>query len=199
VGAVERDEFLEAAWREIVSGRVEPKRFVFVDEMGTNTSLSPLYAWSRRGERAWSSVPRNRGQNTTLLSSMSLEGMGPSMAVVGSTTGEVFEVYIEKVLAPSLRGGQLVVMDNLSSHRGKRVRELIEARGCQLVYLPPYSPDLNPIEEAFSKIKGLIRKAEARTREALVEAMGAAISAITARDAHSFFKHCGYATPVQPL
>jgi len=199
MGAVERDEFLRAAWREIVSGKVEPKRFVFVDEMGTNTSLSPLYAWSRRGERAWCSVPRNRGQNTTLLSSMSLEGMGPSLAVAGSTTGEVFEVYIEKVLAPSLRRGQLVVMDNLSSHRGKRVRELIEARGCKLVYLPPYSPDLNPIEEAFSKIKGFIRKAEARTRETLVEAMGAAISAITARDAHSFFKHCGYATPVQSL
>jgi transposase len=199
VGAVERDEFLRAAWREIVSGRVEPKRFVFVDEMGTNTSLSPLYAWSRRGERAWCSVPRNRGPNTTLLSSMSLEGMGTSLAVVGSTTGEVFEVYIEKVLAPSLRRGQLVVMDNLSSHRGKRVRELIEARGCKLVYLPPYSPDLNPIEEAFSKIKGFIRKAEARTHETLVEAMGAAISAITARDAHSFFEHCGYATPVQSL
>ena len=107
-----------------------------------------------------------------MLSSMSLEGMGPSLAVVGSTTAEVFEVYIEKVLAPSLRGGQLVVVDNLSSHKGKRVRELIQATACKLVYLPPYSPDLNPIEEAFSKIKGFIRKAEARTREALVEAMG---------------------------
>jgi transposase len=134
-----------------------------------------------------------------LLSSMSLEGMGASLAVVGSTTAEVFEVYVEKVLAPSLRRGQLVVMDNLSSHRGKRVRELIEASGCELVYLPPYSPDLNPIEEAFSKIKDFIRKAEARTREALVEAMGAAISAVTARDARGFFEHCGYATPVQSL
>jgi transposase len=200
VGAVERDEFLRAAWREMVSGRVEPKRFVFVDEMGTNTSLSPLYGWSRRGERARCSVPRNRGPNTTLLSSMGLEGMGPSLAVVGSTTAEVFEVYVEKVLAPSLRRGQLVVMDNLSSHRGKRVRELIEASGCELVYLPPYySPDLNPIEEAFSKIKDFIRKAEARTREALVEAMGAAISAVTARDARGFSEHCGYATPVQSL
>ena len=103
------------------------------------------------------------------------------------------------MLAPSLHRGQLVVMDNLSSHKGKRVRELIEERGCELVYLPPYSPDLNPIEEAFSKIKGFIRKAEARTREALVEAMGAAISAVTARDVHGFFEHCGYATPVQSL
>ena len=131
---------------------------------------------------------------------MSLEGMGPSLAGVGSTTAKVFEVYVEKVLAPSLRRGQLVVMDNLSSHKGKRVRELIEERGCELVYLPPYSPDLNPIEEAFSKIKGFIRKAEARTREALVEAMGAAISpAVTARDVHGFFEHCGYVTPVQSL
>ena len=158
VGAVERDEFLRAAWREMVSGRVEPKRFVFVDEMGTNTSLSPLYAWSRRGERAWCSVPRNRGPNITLLSSMSLEGMGPSLAVVGSTTGEVFEVYIEKVLAPSLRRGQLVVMDNLSSHKGKRVRELIEGRGCELVYLPPYSPDLNPIEKLSARSRASYEK-----------------------------------------
>lgn len=199
MGALERDEWLRAAWRVMVSQKVDPRRFVFVDEMGTNTSLSPLYAWSRRGERARCSVPRNRGPNTTLLSSMSLEGMGSSLAVVGSTTAEVFEVYVQKVLAPSLRRGQLVVMDNLSSHKGERVRELIEERGCELLYLPPYSPDLNPIEEAFSKIKGLIRRAEARTREALVEAMGAAISAVTARDARGFFEHCGYATPVQSL
>jgi transposase len=203
MGALERDEWSRAAWRVMVSQKVAaPRRFVFVDEMGTNTSLSPLYAWSRRGERARCSVPPNRGPNTTLLSSMSLEGMGPSLAVVGSTTAEVFEVYVQKVLAPSLRRGQLVVMDNLSSHKGERVRELIEERGCELLYLlylPPYSPDLNPIEEAFSKIKGSIRKAEARTREALVEAMGAAISAVTARDARGFFEHCGYATPVQSL
>jgi transposase len=183
----------------MVSQKVDPQRFVFVDEMGTNTSLSPLYVWSRRGERAWCSVPHNRGPNTTLLSSMSIEGMGPSVAVVGSTTAEVFEVYVEKVLARSLRRGQLVVMDNLSSHKGERVRELIEEKGAEVLFLPPYSPDLNPIEEAFSKIKGFIRKAEARTREALVDAMGAAISAITARDARGFFEHCGYVAPAQSL
>jgi transposase len=125
--------------------------------------------------------------------------MGPSLATVGSTTAEVFEVYIEKVLAPSLRRGQLVVMDNLSSHKGKRVRKLVEARGCELVYLPPYSPDLNPTEEAFSKTKGFTRNAEARTHEALVEATGAAVSAVTARDARGFFEHCGYATPFRSL
>ena len=128
----------------------------------------------------------------TLLSGMSLRGMEPSLAVEGPTTREVFEAYLEQVLGPTLRKGQVVVMDNLSSHKGPRVRQLIEERGCKLMYLPPYSPDFNPIEEAFSKIKGLLRKAEARTREALVEAMGKAISAITPRDAEGFFEHRGY-------
>jgi transposase len=108
----------------------------------------------------------------TLLSSMSLEGMGPSLVVEGSTTKAVFETYIEKILAPALREGQVMVMDNLSSHKGSRVRELIEGRGRELIYLPSYSPDLNPIEEAFSKIKGLLRKAEARSRERLMGAIG---------------------------
>jgi len=111
VGAVERDEFLRAVWRVTVAGLPELQRLVFVDEMGTNTSLYPLYAWSQRGERARMKVPRNRGPNTTLLASMKAEGMGPCMAVVGSTTREVFEAYVERVLAPSLRSGQIVVMD----------------------------------------------------------------------------------------
>ena len=115
------------------------------EEMGTNTSLSVLRAWSRRGQRAYCSVPRNRGSNTTLLSSMTTEGMGPSLAVEGTTTGAVFEAYVERVLCP----GQIVVMDNLSAHKGERVRELIEHKGCELLYLPLYSPDLNPIEESL--------------------------------------------------
>lgn len=140
-----------------VAGQLDPKRLVFVDEMGANTSLSPLYAYSPVGQRARCSVPRNRGKNTTLLSSMSIRGMGPSLAVDGPTNREVFEAYVEKVLVPTLRVGQVVVMDNLSAHKGERVRELIEARGCELLYLPAYSPDFNPIEEAFSKVKGLLR------------------------------------------
>jgi transposase len=144
-------------------------------------------------------VPRNRGKNTTVLASMSMEGMGPSLAVEGGTTARVFETYVERVLAPTLRRGQVVVMDNLSAHKGERVRELIEARGCELLYLPSYSPDFNPIEEAFSKMKGLMRKVEARSREALLEAIGAAISALGARDARAFFEHCGYRAMVQPF
>ena len=105
------------------------------------------------------------GANVTLLASMSLEGMGECLAVEGSTTTEVFETYLERFLVPSLQAGQVMIMDNLSSHKGSRVRQLIEERGCQLVYLPPYSPDFNPIEEAFAKIKALLRKAGARTCE----------------------------------
>ena len=130
---------------------------------------------------------------------MTVEGMGPSLAVEGAIDREVFEAYVEKMLAPSLRSGQVVVMDNLSAHKGERVRALVEERGAELLYLPPYSPDLNPIEEAFAKIKNLLRKAEARTREALVEAMGQALSAVSARDARGFFEHCGYCIVVQPF
>ena len=179
--------------------QTEPKRLVFVDEMGTNTSLSPLRAWSRRGERACSAVPRKRGKNTTLLSSMSVEGMGPSLAITGSVDAQVFEAYLERVLLPELCPGRIVVMDNLSTHKTAKVRQLVEGAGCELLYLPPYSPDLNPIEEAFSKIKGILRKAEARTQEALVEALGPALSSVTEEDARGFFKHCGYGTLVQPL
>jgi transposase len=128
-----------------------------------------------------------------LLASMTIKGMGPCLAVEGSTTSEVFEAYLKRVLVPSLRAGQeVVVMDNLSAHKGSRVRELIEARGCELLYLPPYSPDFNPIEEAFAKFKTLLRKAEARSREVLIEAMGRALEMLTASDARNFFEHRGY-------
>ena len=120
VGASERDEFLRTAWRALVAGKICAERLVFVDEMGSNISLAPVYAWSRRGERAFASVPRNWGKNVTLLASMSVEGMGPCLAVEGSTTREVFEAYLEHVLAPTLRPGQVVVMDNLL--RRTRVR-----------------------------------------------------------------------------
>ena len=137
-------------------------------------------------------VPRKRGKNTTVLSSMTLCGMGPTLAVEGATTARVFETYLQKVLAPNLREGQIVVMDNLGAHRPKRVRELIEERGWELLYLPSYSPEYNPIEEAFAKIKNLLREAAARSKEALVETIAAALSAVSARDARGFFEHAGY-------
>ena len=123
MGARERDEWLRAAWRVTLVREIALERLVFVEEMGTNVSLHPLYAWSKRGARARCSVPRNRGPNTTLLASMTLEGMGPCLAVEGATTAAVFEAYIEKVLVPSLRCGQVVVIDNLSAHKGERIRE----------------------------------------------------------------------------
>ncbi len=196
---MERDEFLRAAWRVTLAAKINPKRLVFVDEMGTNISLSVLRAWSRRGQRAYCSVPRNRGPNTTLLSSMTMEGMGPSLVVEGATTAAVFEAYVARVLSPTLCPGRIVVTDNLSAHEGERVKELTEERGCELLYLPPYSPGFNPIEEAFAKIKGLMRRAEARSREAPIEAIGRALSTVSTWDARGFFEHCGYCTLVQSL
>ena len=196
---MERDEWLRAAWKVTVGREIAAERLVFVDEMGTNTSLHPLYAWSPRGERARCSVPRNRGPNTTLLASMTAEGMGPCLAVEGATSRIVFEAYVQKVLVPSLRRGQVVVMDNLSAHKGERIRELIKSMGCELLYLPPYSPDFNPIEEAFSKVKDLLRKAQARSRKGLVEAIGKALDTVTARDARGFLEHCGYRALGQPF
>ncbi len=173
---------------------------MFVDEMGTNISLSPLYGWSRVGERLRVEAPRNWGKNVTLLSSMTHRGMGPSVAVGGATTRAVFEAYVEQALVPSLSAGQVVVMDNLSAHKGGRVRQLVEEAGCELYYLPPYSPDLNPIEEAFSKVKGILRRAQARTRETLIEAMGPALEAVGPSDARGFLEHRGYRAPTdQPF
>ena len=118
--------------------------------------------------------------------------------MVGSTTKAVFEAYVERVLAPALRPGRVVVMDNLGAHRGERVRELVEARGCSLLFLPPYSPDFSPIEETFSKLKALLRRASARSRAALLKAIGRALWAITTEDAEGFFGHCGYPLGAQP-
>jgi transposase len=178
-------------WSSTV-GELDGRSLVFVDEMGTHTSLATLYGYSPRGQRIFFKVPRNRGTNTTVLSSMSLEGMGPSMAVEGSTTKGVFEAYVEHFLVPALREGQAVVMYSLSAHKGERVKKLIEDSGCGLLYLPPYSPDFNPIEEAFSKVKRFQRRLGARTRNALLEVIGTALHEVSAKDAKGFFAHCGY-------
>ena len=172
---------------------MDPKRLVFVDECSTNVRMVPLRARAPKGERALGKAPRNWKENVTLISSISLAGgVGASMSIEGSADGEAFLLYVEHFLCPTLKRGQIVVMDNLQVHKMKRVRELIEERGCSLVFLPSYSPDFNPIEQAFSKIKGILRKAKARTFEALVEVTGQALSAVTAEDARGFFGHCGY-------
>ena len=133
------------------------------------------------------------------MASITFRGKGETLAVEGSTNREVFEAYVEHALAPTLEAGQVVVMDNLSAHKPARVRELIESRGCKLIYLPPYSPDFNPIEEAFAKIKGILRQAGARTKDALIEELGEAISAVGAQDAQGYFQHAGYRPRAQLL
>jgi transposase len=166
---------------------------VFIDESGFHTSMTRLRARAPRGERAYGKVPRNRGKNQTLIASITLQGvMGASMTIEGATDAQAFEAYVEHFLVPTLAEGQVVVLDGLGAHRTDRVRELIEERGADLLFLPSYSPDLNPIEEAFSKIKNIVRKAGARTREALVEAIALAISALTLEDVAGWFTHCGY-------
>ena len=166
-----------------------------MDESSTNVRMVPLRARAPKGERAFGKAPKNWDKNVTLISSISSEGMGPSMSIEGSADGEAFALYVERFLRPKLKPGQVVVMDNLQVHKTKRVRELIEGGGCSLVFLPPYSPDFNPIEEAFSKVKALLRRAKARSFEALVEATGGALCAVSERDALGFFAHCGYAIP----
>lgn len=164
-----------------------------MDESGFHTSMTRLYARAPRGKRVYGKVPRNRGKNTTLIAAITLEGaMGESVAIEGATDALAFKAYVERFLAPSLSEGQVVVLDGLGAHRTERVRELVEGRGAELVFLPSYSPDLNPIEEAFSKIKHLVRKAGTRTREALVEAMARAMAAVTPEDAAGWFVHAGY-------
>jgi transposase len=174
---------------------------VLKDESGMHASMTRLYARAPRGQRAYGKVPRNRDKNTTLIASITLEGgMGESMAIQGATDAEAFEAYVEYFLAPTLEEGQVVVLDGLGAHRTQRVTEFIEARGAQLLFLPSYSPDsLNPIEEAFSKIKGIVRKAGARTREVLVEVIERALAAVTPEDAAGWFAHAGYKPQDQPL
>ena len=180
-------------WRWLAA-RFDARRLVFIDESGLHTSMRRLRSRAPRGKRAYGRVPRNRGKNQTLIASISLEGgMGEAISIKGGTDAEVFETYVQDFLAPSLEAGQVVVLDKLGAHRTERVKGLIEARGCDLVFMPSYSPDLTPIEEAFSKIKNIVRKAGARTRELLDEAMGEAMSAVTLEDVLGWFTHCGYA------
>ena len=198
--ASERDEQARGLWRWLASRFDARRRLVFVDESGFNTSMTRLRARASRGKRAYGKVPRNRGKNTTLIASITLEGaMGATMSVEGATDAEAFEAYVEHFLAPSLWEGQVVVLDGLGAHRTQKVRELIEGRGADLLLLPSYSPDLNPIEEALSRIKHLVRKEGARVREVLVEAIARALAAVTPEDAAGWFAHAGYWPQDQPL
>jgi transposase len=179
------------AWRE-ARASVPPEAWVFVDESGIATDLARRYGRAPGGQRARGAVPYGRWERLTILGGLSLEGLVACMSVEGATDTPVMLAFTEHVLVPVLRPGQVVVMDNLSPHKAPRVRALIEAAGCRLLFLPPYSPDLNPIEPAWSKLKTLLRGMGARTTEALHAALTTLVDAITAQDARGYFRHCGY-------
>jgi transposase len=163
-----------------------------VDEASTTTNMTRRYARTPRGERAYGYVPRNYGRRTTLIAALTAEGMGPAMTLEGAVDTAAFRGYIEQCLVPSLRPGQIILMDNLSSHKSPAIGAMIEAAGCRLVLLPAYSPDFTPIEQAFAKIKEWLRKRAARTQEALEQAIAEALDRVTEQDARGWFRHCGY-------
>lgn len=167
-------------------------RFKFIDESGVNLAMTRLYGRAPRGERATGSVPINYGSNLTMIGALGVGGLEAMMTVDGATDGEIFRVYVVEVLCPSLRRGDIVVMDNLRAHKVSGIREAIEGRGAKLIYLPPYSPDLSPIEMCWSKIKTELRAIGGRTRRRLEGAIKKALSTITKSDALSWFAHCGY-------
>lgn len=178
---------------------VDPASLVFVDESGTNLAMTPRYGRAPRGERVVGTVPRNHGPNTTLFAALSLEGITAAMTLEGAADHAAFDVFVEQVLAPTLIPGQLVIWDNLSVHKSAAAAQRLADRGCRLLFLPPYSPDFAPIEQAFSKLKTVLRRTGARTRETLEDAITAALATITAADAHAWFAHCGYPIPAQLL
>ncbi|MBM3266297.1 MAG: IS630 family transposase [Candidatus Sericytochromatia bacterium] len=181
-----RDEF--AAWVE----GADPDKLVFLDEAGSNISMTRDYARSESGERAHDKVPRNRGTVTSMLGALSLQGLTAMMTVAGGTSAEVFQVFAEQVLIPALPPGAIVVMDNAGAHKAAPVLDTFAAANVEVRFLPPYSPDLNPIELAWAKLKRLLKEAKARTRDALDAAIGVILDAITPFDAGGWFRHCGY-------
>lgn len=196
LAASERDEAARATWREQVA-QLDPQQLVFVDESGTHTSLTRLYGWAPHDQRATGSVPRNHGKNTTLVAALTPDGLQAPWAIEGAMDTAAFERYVEEVLGPTLRPGQIVVLDNLSVHKADSIRQAIERRGCQLLFLPPYSPDFTPIEQAFSKVKAILRGLGARVRDALLDAIRLAVDAVVRDDAVAWFAHAGYTLPGQ--
>lgn len=191
--ASERNEPARAAWREAIR-TVQPEDLVFLDETGSHLGYTPTHAWAPRGVRASAPAPVNRGENMTVVAALTLEGVGPRLRFDGAMTADRFVGYVRHVLGPALRPGQIVVMDNLRAHHAPGVRAAIEARGATVLYLPPYSPDFNPIEEAFSKLKHALRRAEPRTDDELRTATWNAFNTITPTDAAGWFRHAGFAT-----
>lgn len=171
---------------------VDPADLVFLDETATPNTLTPLYARAPRGQRAVGRVPRGTREHASWLATLTVEGVGESVVVPGAVDRDAFDAFVERRLAPGLRAGQVVVLDNLSVHKSPAARQHVEAAGGRLVFLPTYSPDFNPIELAFAKCKASVRRAEPRDFGAVVAAVGAALAAVTGEDATGFFRAAGY-------
>ncbi len=169
---------------------------MFIDETWAATNMARRYGRAPVGERLVCPVPHGHWKTTTFVAALRADGLSCPLVIDGAVNGDLFVAYVEQQLVPSLRPGDVVVLDNLSSHKRARVRQAIEGAGCALLYLPPYSPDLNPIELAFAKLKGLLRKAGRRTVEGLWSFLGGALDLFTAQECRNYFRHCGYsATP----
>lgn len=170
---------------------IEPARMVFIDETGSNIAMTRAHARAPIGQRVDDVVPRNRGRVTTIIGSLRIDGVGPTMTIEGGTDAAVFEAYVEHVLVPALKTGDHVIMDNLGAHKTRRVQELIEGVGATLVFTPPYSPEFNPIEECWSKVKAILKTVAARSRASLDDAVAYALSCVTRIDAAGWFRHAG--------
>jgi transposase len=171
---------------------MDASRFVFLDETGTATNMTRRYGRCPRGERLVDATPQGHWKITTFVAGLRNRGITAPLVLDGPMTGEVFRAYVEQMLAPSLSPGDVVVMDNLTAHKVAGVREAIRAAGASLLYLPPYSPDLNPIEQVFAKLKALLRKAAARTKEALWTSIGELLDAFPADECQNYLTNCGY-------
>lgn len=171
---------------------IDVGKLVFIDESGAKTNMTRLYGRAKGGLRSVGTAPAGRWWTTTMISSLRLDGSTACLVVDGATNTEVFRVYVEQVLVPTLREGDIVVMDNLGAHKNKNTLAMIESAGAEVRFLPPYSPDLNPIEKMWSKVKSFLRSAKARTKDALFNAISEALGCVTASDAQGWFKECGY-------
>lgn len=191
LAASERSESARQDWRTVLADH-DPNDFVFLDESSANVTLTPRYARAPQGQRAHGQTPRNYGQNTTLVAAVTPHGLQAPMTLLGALNSEVFAAYVQTFLLPTLHPGQVVICDNLSVHKRADIRALIEGAGCQFIFLPPYSPDFNPIEFIFSKLKERLRRLAARTQDALEAAIADALATITAQDVRHCFRHCGY-------
>lgn len=171
---------------------LDPRSLIFLDEFGINTRMSRLYGRARGGERAIGKVPGNYGKNTSVIGTLGLRGIVATMSIDGSVDGEVFDTFIEKMLVPKLKSGDIILMDRLKVHLSERVKQLTSSANASIILLPPHSPELSPIENCISKVKGFLRSAEARTKRALNKALALAFEIVTLEDIRGWFKHCGY-------